>query len=335
MRFGLTIVPDGVGALPGLARLVEEHGYDLLGMADSQSLYREAYVSLAVCAQASTRLRLGPTVTNPVTRHLAVTASAIATLDELSAGRVFLGLGSGDSAVYNLGRRMTTLETLRGSIVALRALMRGERVELDGHTVHAQWIRRPVPIWLAAEGPRTLELAGELADGVIVGTGLTAEAVDDALACLERGARLGGRAARDLDVWWFAKSNVCEDRERAVGEIKMALAASANHAFRATLDGKHVPQRYHDAIRELQRRYAFHQHEQLGATVNATLTDELGLTAYLADRFAVAGTADDCAAQLAALRARGVTRVLLTAFVPDRARFIREFATAVMPQVRD
>lgn len=334
MRFGVTLGPDDTRTLGPVVRLMEEQGYDLLGMADSQSLFRETYVSLTVCALASARLRLGPTVTNPITRHPAVTASAIASLDEISGGRAFLAVGSGDSAIYNLGQRLTPLDTLRRTLVTLRALLRGERVEFEGRSIHTQWIRRPVPLWIAAEGPRTLELAGELCDGVIVGTGLTPEVIDGSLACLERGARKSGRSLADLDLWWFAKANIAPSRAQAVGEIKMALAASANHAFRSTLEGKHVPERYHEAVRELQRRYAFHQHEHLGPTANAALTDELGLTDYLAERFAIAGTPDACAATVEGLRRRGVTQVLITAFVPDRMRFLREFADTVIRRVR-
>lgn len=334
MRFGVTLVPDDTRALGPLARLMEERGYDLLGMGDSQSLYREAYVSLTVCALASTRLRLGPTVTNPITRHPAVTASAIASLDEVSGGRAFLGVGSGDSAIYNLGQRLAPLDTLRRTLVTLKALMRGERVEFEGRSIHTQWIKRPVPLWIAAEGPRTLELAGELCDGVIVGTGLTPDVIDGSLACLQRGARKSGRSLADLDIWWFAKANIASIRAQAVGEIKMALAASANHAFRATLEGKHVPERHHEAIRELRRRYSFHQHEHLGPTANAALTDELGLTDYLAERFAIAGTPDECAATVERLRLHGISQILITAFVPDRMRFLREFADAVIRSAR-
>lgn len=334
MRFGVTLVPDDTRALGPLTRVMEETGYDLLGVGDSQSVFRELYVSLTVCALASTRLRLGPTVTNPITRHPAVTASAIASLDEVSGGRAFLGVGSGDSAIYNLGQRLTPLDTLRRTLETLKTLMRGERVDFEGRPIHTQWIRRPVPLWIAAEGPRTLELAGELCDGVIVGTGLTPEVIAGSLACLERGARKSGRSLADLDIWWFAKANIASSRKQAVGEIKMALAASANHAFRATLEGKHVPERYREGIHELQRRYAFHQHEQLGPSANAALTDELGLTDYLAERFAIAGTPDDCVAQVEGLRRQGVSQILITAFVPDRLRFLREFADTVIRSVR-
>ena len=98
-----------------------------------------------------------------------------------------------------------------------------------------------MPIYLAAEGPRTLELAGRVADGVIVGLGLTPEVVRLSLAAIERGARAAGRTLDDVDVWWFAKTSLADRREEAIAPIKMALAASANHAFRFTLEGKGVP----------------------------------------------------------------------------------------------
>ena len=123
---------------------------------------------------------------------------------------------------------------------------------------------------------------------------------------------------------------MADTRERAVAEIKMALAASANHAFRVTLEGKHVPPRHQAAIRELQRRYAFHQHEYLGTTVNAALSDELGLTDYLAERFAIVGTPEECAVKIDGLRRKGIDQILLTAIVPDRTRFVRDFADHVM-----
>src|SRR3990170_2493028 len=225
------------------------------------------------------------------------------------------GAATARSTTWASGSRRSTR---CGGRSTLKALLRGERVDIEGRSIHTQWIKRPVPLWIAAEGPRTLELAGELCDGVIVGTGLTPDVIDGSLACLQRGARKSGRSLADLDIWWFAKANIASIRAQAVGEIKMALAASANHAFRATLEGKHVPERHHEAIRELRRRYAFHQHEHLGPTANAALTDELGLTDYLAERFAIAGTPDECAATVERLRLNGVSQILITAFVPDR-----------------
>src|SRR5512139_2931545 len=102
-RFGIVLLPESLVGWGSLCRDVEEHGFDLLGIADSQSVFRELYVALTVAALNTSRIRLGPLVTNPLTRHPVVTASAISSVDELSGGRALLGLGSGDSAIYTIG----------------------------------------------------------------------------------------------------------------------------------------------------------------------------------------------------------------------------------------
>jgi 5,10-methylenetetrahydromethanopterin reductase len=191
---------------------------------------------------------------------------------------------------------------------------------------------RRVPIYLAAEGPRTLELAGRVADGVIVGLGLTPEVVRLSLAAIERGARSAGRSLDEVDVWWFAKTSLADRREEAIAPIKMALAASANHAFRFTLDGKGVPDDLHEKIRALQRAYDSHHHELPGAA-NASLPDRFGLTDFLVDRFAVAGTPADCVAQVERAMAAGARQFLITGFVPDPRAFMRRWAQEVADRI--
>ena len=106
----------------------------------------------------------------------------------------------------------------------------------------------------------------------------------------------------------------------------MALAASANHAFRFTLEGKGVPADLHEKIRALQREYDAHHHEIAGAG-NAGLTERWGLTEFLVDRFAIAGTPDDCAAQIRRAMDAGAHQFVITAFVPDRRAFMRRWRT--------
>ena len=353
-RFGIVFLPESLGDFGSLCRGAEEAGFGLLGVADSQSVFRELYVALAIAARDTSRIRLGPLVTNPQTRHLVVTASAISSIDELSGGRAMLGLGSGDSAIYTLGAPPATVAGLEDAVVTLGRLTSGAVVERGELTFEPKRFRRAageesgearaglkwqvrrstrrVPIYLAAEGPRTLELAGRVADGVIVGLGLTPEVISVSLAAIERGARAAGRTLGDLDIWWFAKTNVADTREGAVAPIKMALAASANHAFRFTLEGKAVPPDLHERIRGLQKEYDAHQHEIAGAA-NADLTERWGLTEFLRDRFGIAGTPDDCVAQVRRAMAAGARQFIITAFVPDvRAlmrRFMREVAAAV------
>jgi 5,10-methylenetetrahydromethanopterin reductase len=167
-----------------------------------------------------------------------------------------------------------------------------------------------------------------VADGVICGLGLTPEVIALSLAAIERGARAAGRTLDDVDVWWFAKTSLADSRAAAIEPIKMALAASANHAFRFKLDGKGVPPDLHEKIRALQREYNAHHHEIAGAA-NASLPDRWDLTEFLADRFAVAGTPADCVAQLRRAMAAGARQFMITGFVPDPRAFARRWMKEV------
>ena len=116
------MLPESLTDFGALCREAEDSGFDWLGVADSQSVFRELYVALTLAALNTRRVQLGPLVTNPLTRHLVVTASAIASVDELAGGRGVLGLGSGDSAIYTIGAPPATLAGLEDSIAMLGRL---------------------------------------------------------------------------------------------------------------------------------------------------------------------------------------------------------------------
>ena len=124
-------------------------------------------------------------------------------------------------------------------------MLRGEYTEYAGREIHTKWVasqaEAPVPIYIAAEGPKTLELAGEVADGVICGMGLSPEVVKLTLEHLAIGAERAGKTLEDLDIWTLARINMGADRAQLIEEIRMELASTAHHAFRFTLDGKLVP----------------------------------------------------------------------------------------------
>ena len=349
MKFGVTLLPDGLDALARCARLAEDLGFDYVGVGDSQSLFREVYVSLSVVATCTQRAMLGPTITNPLTRHPAVTASAIASVNELSGGRAFLGIGSGDSAVLNLGMRPARVAELRNYIQSVRDMLAGGAAEYQGvrdmlaggaaeyqgRRAHIRWADSPIPIAMAAEGPRTLAMAGEIADAAIVHSGLTPGILADTIARIRQGERSADREQGAVDVWAFAKCNIAESREQAIQDIKMALAASGHHVFAFTLEGKHVPQELREAIYALRREYQASEHEQTGQTRNATLTDELGLTDYFADRFAIAGTPEECRAKTRSIFDSGVDGLLITAIGPDPDTIIRRFGQEVIAPLRN
>ena len=326
-RFALCLLPEHAEQCGPLARQAEQAGFDMLGFVDSQNIARDVYVALSVAALNTTTIRLGPTVTNPLTRHIVVTANAITSVDELSGGRAFIGFGSADSAAFTLSMRPARLALMEQSVRDLQTLTAGGVVEREGQRLWVKGARRRVPVYLAADGPRTRQLAGRIADGVLLGSGISADEVRRCLRDLGDGACAAGRRLEDLDVWWLVKANVEDSRGRAVDEIRMALAASANRAFRFVADG--VPAPLRGAIADLKRRYDPHRHESLEAAGNGRLLDHPELTDYLADRFAFAGTPDDCAAQVERAVAAGATQFLLTGITPDPRRFVERWATEV------
>ncbi len=322
MELGILFTPPKPSEVAALAQASERAGFSLLALGDSQSLFREAYISLTVAAMSTTSIRIATGVSNLVTRHPAVIASAAATLSEVSTGRFILGLGTGDSSLYNLGLTGVSRQQLSDGVETVRRLLRGETCTFQDHEIHVRWADHHVPVYISAEGPKVLRLAGQIADGVIVGAGLLPEVVRGSLALIEQGAADAGRAMQDIDVWFFAKSNIADTVDEAVQGIKMALAASANHAFRFHRDGKWLPDELKPAVEQLLRRYRPSEHEQIGDTANARLTDELGLTDYLRDRFAVAGTPDTVSDRLEALGEVGVKKLLLAGITPDPAGFV-------------
>jgi 5,10-methylenetetrahydromethanopterin reductase len=152
----------------------------------------------------------------------------------------------------------------------------------------------------------------------------------ESLQAVHRGARQAGRDPADVDVWAFVKLGIADTREQAVDGIKMSLAASVNHAFRHSLEGKHVPDEHVPAIRELIRRYRTAAHVKADGA-NQSLTDELGLTDYLVDRFGVVGTPQECLARIRALESAGVQGVVFGAFGRDPLGLVRRFGQEVLP----
>jgi 5,10-methylenetetrahydromethanopterin reductase len=334
VRFGINFMPTA----PALevvrwARLVEDLGYEILGVSDSQSICRDVYMTLALCAVNTGRIRFGPRVITPVTRHPAVAASAAATLEELAPGRTLVAIGSGDSAAYNLGLRPASLAELRAYTETIRALLGAGTADYHGRTATLTWKRARLPLYLAASGPRTLRLAGEIADGVVIRTGILPEIVRDSIAQVRAGAEAAGRDPAAIDMWWWPDVNVAASYREGVEEIKMSLAAAGNHLSRFTTEGKHIPPELLEPVRTLGQRYAFASHT-LPGSANNRLIEELGLVDYLADRFAAVGTPADCVKKLGAAVDAGARQFWMSVHFDDKERFLRDWADRVAPAFR-
>ena len=215
-RFGLNRFDvSSVEAFAGDVCRAEEHGWDGAFLPDSQLRRRDTYVLLAAAAQASSEITIGPLLTNPVTRHPSVTASSIATIDDLAPGRTLLGWGIGDTAVRLAGLRPARVAELEAGARLMRSLLDGEAVEVGGarpaHLPH----HRPVPIWTAAGGPRTLRSAGASADGVFIRVGTHPSNIDRSVEAIHAGARDEGRDPASVGLGAIFHTVFVDDARRA------------------------------------------------------------------------------------------------------------------------
>jgi 5,10-methylenetetrahydromethanopterin reductase len=193
-----------------MARLAEQSGCENLWVIDGQDVFPDPWATAALCAVNTSRIRIGPGVTNPITRHPRVTANAMLTIHELSDGRGILGLGAGDNAVRTLGRGPARVTELREAVDICRERFRQREAR--------------IPIYIAAGGPRLNRYACEAADGIIVPCIGTPEDLRRTLGRVETAARETGRDMRELHVLIYVGFSIAHDRREALDDARGGLA---------------------------------------------------------------------------------------------------------------
>ncbi len=298
LQFGFSMNPLDLAEARSVAGMAEAAGYDRVGVWDSPAFHREAWVTLASLATTTPRLQIGPWVTNPLTRHPVVTASAAASLDQLAPGRVVLGIGTGDSGVYNLAQTASPLAYLQRYVEAVRLLLTEGEAPWEGGRLRMRPADNPIPIWVAAHGARSAGIAGGLGDGVILGLGVSPDAIRASEHAVRTGAEEAGKDADALEIWHTAPWYVDDDTDRARDEALWHVASLAHHISRNGTAGKLIPESLRDGVVELGRAYDLVSH---GAP-SPRQRDEYrrvawqsGVADYLIDRFTFAGDADECA----------------------------------------
>ena len=226
-RFGLNRFDSrSLDAFADDVRRAERLGWDAALQPDSQLRRRDTYVLLAAAARVTERIVLGPLIANPINRHPTVTASSIATIDELAPGRILLGWGVGDTAVRLAGLRPARIKELEASTRLVRALLDGESVDVGAarpaHLPH----HRPVPIWIAAGGPRTLRMAGSVADGVFIRVGTHPANLATAVEAIRAGAADAGRDPATVRLGIVLHTVLVDDPGRA---LRMAKSMAAGY----------------------------------------------------------------------------------------------------------
>ena len=347
MKFSCMVWPHSgsdVEPVDRLAQTAEECGFETVYVGDSQMIWNDVWVTLAACATATKRVRLGTGVTNTVTRHPAVTANAIMTLNMLSHGRAVLGVGAGDSAVRTAGLSPARLPEIRQRMEFMRALLDGREVEalrpseeLAKNTwgrvdkvrlVGAErWGR--LPLQLAVMGPKSAEVAGEFCDGVIVDghMGGNAEGVRATVQAVRSGAARAGRDLKDFRFIAAIDAAIDDDRRRALDKVRPTAARNIARKpwLPDTLGVAHA-----DVVKAVSESYRFYEHLDLTARHRELIPDEVAM------KCCIAGTPQDCVDKARELQEAGITETSIFITSQDEAgshRVLRRFANEVIPKI--
>jgi 5,10-methylenetetrahydromethanopterin reductase len=330
MRVGFFFWPYTPAYTAQMARLGEDLGFDLVGIADTPGNALDPWVAMTLAAAATSRVRLATCVTNLVTRHPSITASAAASVDLAAGGRTILGIGAGHSGVTNVGGAPTRAAELREGLAFLKTALSGAPASWRGAATHLPWVRRPVPVYAAASGPAALRAVGAVADGAFVNYGLGAAEVSRVRGLLGEGSASAGRPGGAVDVWSIACLDVAERREDALGKLGNILGFVAAYVVGPAPERRDVPTALIPALRELRASYTTHR-----AQMDPRLTRRLGVFDYLRQRLAVAGTPQDCIEQVETAVEAGARQLMFTvSLAADPVRTVELFGREVLPVLR-
>jgi len=318
------------------ARMVEELGFDTVLFPDSQNLAPEVWGQLALAAKATKRVKLGPGVSNSVTRDAAVTASAALALQVESDGRAILGIGRGDSAVQRIGKREDPVASFERYLTNVQAYLCGDAVDRDGFASRLEWLPHvraaKVPVAVAATGPRVIEAAARRADAVCLAVGAAPEYVGTKLEHARGAARGAGRGAVRFGA--FVTCVVSDDVRTARDAVRGVAATFARFSALGGSDLSRLPEPLATAARHLRLHYDMREHTRVDAAHAAGLSDEF------VDWFAIAGPPAAALERFRALAALGLDFLWVT---PGSTGMPRELAASslaslardVMPRLRE
>jgi probable F420-dependent oxidoreductase len=330
MQFGFTLKPEhSIERTVALTRQAEAAGFEYGWLFDSHVLWRDPYPLLTLMAQATTSMRLGTCVTNPATREPSVTASSLAVLDELSGGRMDLGIGRGDSARRVLGKPPTSMRDLEEAVHVIRSLVEGRSVEYEGATLALGWTgRHRLPVWIAGYGPVALRLTGRIADGAMLQIG-DPDLIRWFVSQVRASAREAGRDPGSVAVMAAAPAHVgpIEDgRERT----RWFPALVSNHVV--DLVNKYpredLPEELTTYIRD-REGYDYQHHAEVGSSNARFVGDEI------VDRFCLVGPVERHIERLRALADAGVDQFNLYLMNGNEEEQLEIYGREIIPALRD
>src|SRR5690349_3128724 len=329
MQFGFTLKPDHtIERTLALTRQAEAAGFEHGWLFDSHVLWRDPYPLLTLMAGASERLRLGTCVTNPGTREPSVTASLLAELDEISGGRMDLGIGRGDSARRVLGKPPITMAHTEEAIRVIRSLVAGQSITYEGTELVFPWTTGwTLPVWVAGYGPMAIAMTGRVADGIILQLA-DPDLVRWFVGQLRDAEAAAGREPGTVKVQSAAPAHI-GDREQGRERTRWFPALVSNHVV--DLVNKYprdeLPESLTGYITD-RTGYDYLHHAEVGSSNAAFVGDEV------TDRFCILGSADEHVAKLHELADAGVDQFNLYLMNGDEEQQVQAYAEDVIPAFR-
>lgn len=323
LRFGLELVPSTpISELVDLATVAEQLGLDTVWITDHYN-NRNVYVTLSSIALRTNRVLLGPGVTNPYVVNPAWTASAIASLDEISGGRALLGIGAGDKATLeklSIEWR-TPLKAIEESVTVIRKLLRGEIVDFNGEFIKVKGAKlnykplHEIPIYIGAQAPRMLKLAASIGDGVLINASNPKD-YEQAIEIIKEAA--GDRFSK-LDVVAYTCFSIDKDRNEARKAALPIVAFIVAGAPRNALERHGISLEKAQAIASAINRGDF-------KTAFSNVTEEM------LQAFSIYGTPNECADSLNKLIKLGVTQIVFGSPIgKKRKEALKTIAEEVIP----
>jgi len=295
MKFGIEFVPNQpLDEIVRLVKLAEDVGFEYAWITDHYN-NKNVYETLALIANETETIKLGPGVTNPYVRSPAIAASAIATIDELSNGRATFGMGPGDKATFDaLGIEWTKpVSTIRSALADINTLLAGEKTEAGAQLGGVKAVQEAIPMYMGAQGPKMLETAGEIADGVLINASNPKD-YEAAMPMIKAGIEKAG-GDKDFDVAAYTSTSIGTDSEAAKNAARIVVAFIAAGSPPMVIERHGLPEGINEKIGDCLGKGDF------GGAIGLVSDDVL-------DAFSVCGTPDEFVPKIEALADMGVTQ---------------------------
>jgi len=331
LTFGVTVLPDPpFSRFLELVQLSEKLGFEYAWTYDSHVLWQESYATLPVVADHTERIKLGHFVTNPGIRDATVTASWYATMQDLSNGRMVMGIGRGDSSRRVVGLKPVKVADFEARCAMLKALMNGRKVSWNDKELELTWVRSELPeieMWIAGYGPRALAVAGRVGDGVIIQLA-DPHIIQWIMDTARTAAEEAGRDPSALKCIIGAPSKVTDDLQDARNEVRWFPAMVSNHVMdlieKYGFDSE-IPHALTEYVKA-RKFYDYKDHSRVGAAHGEFVTDEI------CDRFTVIGNVQQCIEKLRELESVGVDQFNIYLMTHGQEETLEAYGNEIIPE---